>query len=94
MVLISDSRGRRESSGYTRIFGDPLLGHLLHRVQAPQRRAQRHARVHLSHRAAGHVEAPGGFILLVLAGKFKFRGITACAKSAAETGLRGLLGSL
>ena len=39
MVLIADSRGRRENSGYTRIFGDRLLGHLLSRVQATVIRA-------------------------------------------------------
>lgn len=39
MVLIADSAGRRTGSGYTRVFGDPLLGHLLSRVQATVIRA-------------------------------------------------------
>ncbi len=39
MVRIADSKGRKTGSGYTRVFGDPQLGHLLSRVQATVIRA-------------------------------------------------------
>ncbi|MEM9569514.1 MAG: restriction endonuclease [Bacteroidota bacterium] len=34
MVLIKESKGRREGSGYKRLFGNEDLGHLLSRVQS------------------------------------------------------------
>ena len=34
MVLIKESKGRQEGSGYKRLFGNKQLGHLLSRVQS------------------------------------------------------------
>ena len=34
MVLIKESKGRKEGSGYNRLFGNKQLGHLLSRVQS------------------------------------------------------------